>query len=109
LLAYRIQDGKLATVATFDPKYFTASGSNFMTIDEESSGIIDATKLIAKGNDKNTYFFFNAQVHTAGAALARPDVPSKSTLRKAAIDKATIEGGAYYLMTITDWNAVFSN
>jgi hypothetical protein len=80
-----------------------------MTIDEESSGIIDATKLLAKSGDKNTYFFFNAQVHTTGAAVARPDMPSKSTPRKDAIDKATIEGGAYYLLTITDWNAVFTS
>jgi len=81
----------------------------FMTIDEESAGIIDATKLLAKPGDKNTYYLFNAQVHTIGGALARPDIPSKSKIRKDAIDKATIEGGAYYLMTITDWNEVFAN
>ena len=78
-----------------------------MTIDEESSGIINVTNLLATGpKDKNHYFFFNAQVHTTGAAIARPDLPSKA--RKAAIDKATIEGGAYYLMTISDWDSVFT-
>ena len=93
----------------FNKEHFVTGAEKFMTIDEEASGIIDATNLLAKPGDKNTYFFFNAQVHTAGAAIARPDLPSKSKPRKAAIDKATIEGGAFYVMTITDWNAVFSS
>jgi len=109
IFAFRPSDSKIAVVAEFNKEYFATGAAQFMTIDEESSGIIDATKLLAKSGDKNTYFFFNAQVHTTGAAVARPDVPSKSTPRKAAIDKATVEGGAYYLLTITDWNAVFSS
>ncbi|MEN9324602.1 MAG: hypothetical protein RL414_356 [Actinomycetota bacterium] len=109
IVAFRPSDSKIAVVAEFNKEYFVTGAAQFMTIDEESSGIIDATKLLAKPGDKNTYFFFNAQVHTTGAAVARPDLPSKSTPRKTAIDKATIEGGAYYLLTITDWNAVFSN
>ena len=119
LLAYRIKDAKIATVAQFDPKYFTATGSNFMTIDEESSGIIDATALIRKGNDKNSYFFFNAQIHTysgvtvvdAGVKGAttpsRPDLVRTSAGKKAIVDNATVEGGQYYLLTVTDWNEVF--
>jgi hypothetical protein len=80
-----------------------------MTIDEESSGIINVTKLLATGpSDKNHYFFFNAQVHTTGGAAARPDLSQTSKIRKAAIDKATIEGGAYYLMTISSWDSVFT-
>jgi Bacterial protein of unknown function (DUF839) len=109
IVAFRPSDSKIAVVAEFNKEYFATGAAQFMTIDEESSGIIDATKLLAKSGDKNTYFFFNAQVHTTGAAVARPDLPSKSTPRKAAIDKATIEGGAYYLLTITDWKAVFSS
>jgi secreted PhoX family phosphatase len=109
IVAFRPSDSKIAVVAEFNKEYFATGAAQFMTIDEESSGIIDATKLLAKPGDKNTYFFFNAQVHTTGAALARPDLPSKSAPRKAAIDKATIEGGAYYLLTITDWNAVFTS
>ena len=119
VLAYRIKDGKLATVATFDPKYFTAAGSNFMTIDEESSGIIDATSLLRKGNDKNSYFFLNAQIHTysgvtvvdssvKGATTpSRPDLVRTSAGKKTIIDNATVEGGQYYVMTVTDWNEVF--
>ena len=109
IFAVRPTDGKIAVLAEFNKEYFAAGAAQFMTIDEESSGIIDVTKLLAKSDDKNTYFFFNAQVHTEGGAIARPDLPSKSAPRKAAIDKATIEGGAYYLMTISDWNAVFTN
>jgi len=119
VLAYRIKDGKLATVASFDPKYFTAAGSNFMTIDEESSGIIDATSLLRKGNDKNTYFFLNAQIHTYSGVTAvdsgvkgattpsRPDLVRSNAGKKAIIDNASVEGGQYYVMTVTDWDEVF--
>lgn len=119
IVAYRIKDGKLATVATFDPKYFTAAGSNFMTLDEESSGIIDATSLLRKGNDKNSYFFLNAQVHTysgvtvvdsgvKGATTpSRPDLVRSNSGKKSIIDNASVEGGQYYVMTVTDWNEVF--
>jgi hypothetical protein len=121
LLAYRIADGKLATVATFDPKYFSATGSKFMTVDEESSGIIDVTSMLRKGNDKSSYFFLNAQIHTySGVATkdagvkgalspARPDLSPLNAARKAALDKATVEGGQYYTMRITDWNSVFTS
>lgn len=120
VVAYRIKDGKLATIATFDPKYFTATGSNFMTIDEESSGIIDATKLLAKGNDKNSYFFLNAQIHTysgvtnvdtgvKGATTpARPDLVRTNAGKKTLVDNASVEGGQFYVLTVTDWNAVFN-
>ena len=109
IFAFRPSDSKISVVAEFNKDYFAAGAAQLMTIDEESSGIINVTNLLAKSDDKNSYFFFNAQVHTAGAAAARPDLPSKSAPRKAAIDKATVEGGAYYLLTITDWNAVFSS
>lgn len=109
IFAFRPSDGKIAIVAEFNKDYFAPDGSKFMTNDEETSGIINATKLLSTGaDDKKHYFFFNAQVHTTGAAAARPDIPSKSPIRKLAIDKATIEGGAYYLMTINDWDSVFS-
>jgi hypothetical protein len=79
-----------------------------MTEDEESSGIIDATKLLAKPGDTNSYFFFNAQVHTTGAVVARPDLNARSKATKTAIDTKTIEGGQYYVMTISNWDTVFN-
>lgn len=120
VIAYQISTGKLATIAEFDKQYFTPTGSNYMTIDEESSGIWDATSLLAAEGDKNTYLFFNAQVHTySGVSTvdpsvkgalqpARPDFAKRTAVNKAAIDKATVEGGQYYRMTVSDWSAVFN-
>jgi len=109
IVAFRPSDKKIAVLAEFNKDYFATGAAQFMTIDEESSGIINVTKLLATGpSDKNHYFFFNAQVHTTGGALARPDLSQTSKIRKAAIDKATIEGGAYYLMTISSWDSVFT-
>jgi hypothetical protein len=78
-----------------------------MTNDEESSGIIEATDLFAKRGDTKSYYLFNTQIH-ALASVARPDLASKSTEAKAAIDKRTIEGGGWYLMTVSSWDDVFS-
>ena len=120
VMAYRISDGKLATLAKFDSQYFTTTGSKFMTIDEESSGVIDVTSLLAKAGDKNTYLMLNAQVHTysgvttvdsgvvGAVSPARPDLVSSPSYSKANLDKATVEGGQYYTMTISDWTKVFN-
>ena len=108
IIAYRVSDGKIAVVAQFDANKFMKGGSEFMTEDEESSGIIDATKLLAKPGDTNSYFFFNAQVHTTGAVVARPDLNARSKDTKTAIDTKTIEGGQYYVMTISNWDTVFN-
>ena len=108
IIAYRVSDGKLAVVAQFDPAKFLKSGKEFITEDEESSGIIDATEFFSKPDDTNAYFFFNAQVHAKGAIIARPDLAKRSAVKKAAIDTATVEGGQFYIMTISDWDKVFT-
>ena len=107
IVAFRLSDAKIATVAEFNKEYFAPGAAKFMTQDEESSGIIDATSLFARSGDNNSYYLFNAQVHTTGVATARPDLAWKSKTSKAASDKAAIEGGAYYLMTISNWDDVF--
>ena len=110
VIAYRVSDSKLAVVAQFDANKFITGGSEFITQDEESSGIIDATKLLAKPGDTNSYFFFNAQIHnSAGAIAARPDLAKRSAAKKAEINTATVEGGQFYVMTISDWDAVFTS
>lgn len=120
VVAYRIKDAKMAVVAQFDPQYFTTTGAKFMTQDEESSGIIDVTEFLAKSGDTNTYLAFNAQIHTLGGVTsvdagakalqpARPDLAKRSASKKAMLNKGAIEGGQYYVMTITDWNAVFAS
>jgi hypothetical protein len=109
VIAYRVSDSKLAVVAQFDANQFLKTGSEFITEDEESSGIIDVTNLLAKAGDSKSYFFFNAQIHnSAGAIAARPDLASRSAAKKEAINTATVEGGQFYVMTISDWDAVFN-
>jgi len=109
IIAFRPKDGKLAVVAQFNPDYFAAKGSKFMTIDEESSGIIDVTSMLAKPGDSNNYFYFNTQVHTTGAYTARPDLTTKTSSGIQKFNQKTLEGGAYYLLTISDWATVFGS
>ena len=109
IVAFRPSDGKLATVAEFNKQYFAAGAASFMTIDEESSGIIDATSLLAKPGDTKKYFYFNAQVHTTGAYTARPDLTTKSVAGILKFNQKTLEGGGYYLMTVADWKTVFGS
>jgi hypothetical protein len=108
IVAYRVSDSKLAVVAQFDANKFIKGASEFITEDEESSGIIDATKLLAKPGDTNSYFFFNAQIHAPGAIAARPDLVGRNAAKKEAINTATVEGGQYYVMTISNWDTVFN-
>jgi hypothetical protein len=109
IVAFRPKDGKLATVAKFNTEYFKTGASKFMTIDEESSGIIDVTSLIAKPGDTTKHFYFNAQVHTTGGYTARPDLSTKTTGGILKFNQKTLEGGAYYSLTISDWKAVFGS
>ena len=107
IVAYRIKDAKIGVVAGFDPLYFAKSSPAFMTIDEESSGIIDVTSMMAGKGDKNTYFLYNAQVHTDGVVASRPDLARRSDSTRRALDNSAAEGGQYYLMTVSDWDSVF--
>ena len=62
IVAYDIHDGDRGVLAQFDPALFRSASPGFLTQDEESSGIIDAARLIAPG-----WFLFDAQVHKANA------------------------------------------
>lgn len=55
---YDIASDTLTEVAHHDPDRFTPGGSKFLTIDEESSGIIDAEKILGKG-----WYLLDAQAH----------------------------------------------
>ncbi len=56
IVSYRISDGKVGA-------------TQFITRDEESSGITDVTAMLRKGSsDKNSYYVFDAQVHATPAA-----------------------------------------
>ena len=105
VVAYRISDGKLAVVAQFSDTYFKTGATALMTVDEESSGVINMNQFLKTGSDTKSYFFFNAQVHTTLAA-ARPDL-GLATADQVALNNAGVEGGQYYQLVI-DWTKVFS-
>jgi len=109
IVAFRPQDGKLAVIAEFNQDYFAKNGSKLMTVDEESSGILDVTSLISKPGDTSKHFYFNAQVHTTGGYTARPDLTTKSTSGILKFNQKTLEGGAYYSLTISDWKTIFGS
>jgi hypothetical protein len=65
VLAVRLSDRKLVSVATFDTDMFGVAGdadnaNAQLTNDEEASGIFDATKLFG---GSGLTFMFNAQIH----------------------------------------------
>jgi hypothetical protein len=86
ILAYRIADGALGVAAQFDPARFAPGASNFITQDEESSGIVDVSRIA--GGRPGT-FLFDAQVHAPSG------------------DPETVEEGQLMTMTVTDWKAVY--
>lgn len=101
VLAYRISDGKLGVVAQFDKQYFASDATSLITIDEESSGMVNANAFLKKSGDTASYFFFNAQVHST-TSKARLESTSES------LDQAAIEGGQFYLLKISDWAKIFN-
>ena len=102
VIAYRISDGKLGVVAEFNKSYFAADSTSLITIDEESSGMVNANAFLKKAGDTASYFFFDAQVHTTTSKARLESTPVD------ALDSAAIEGGQYYLLKIADWNKIFS-
>ena len=107
MVAYRISDGKIGTVAKFVDRYFAPGGAAFITKDEESSGVTDVTEFMKTSDtDANSYFVFDAQVHVPTAA-ARPDLAADK-VASAALASA-LEGGQLYLMTISDWSTVYGS
>ena len=81
ILAYRIADGALATLATFDPAEFGQPPPPGFTIDEESSGIIDAAKLLGGGT-----FLFDAQVHITSGDLETVEKGQLLSMRRALVE-----------------------
>jgi secreted PhoX family phosphatase len=69
IVAYDVDTGDRGVVAEFDPAIFRTGGAKFLTQDEESSGIIDASKVLGKG-----WFLFDAQVHKASPDPAKVEL-----------------------------------
>lgn len=82
IVAYRIADGALATVAQFDGGRFSTGAAGFLTIDEESSGIIE----LADGS-----YLFDAQIHTPNP------------------EPGAVEFGQLLSMTVQDWDDVYGS
>ena len=98
LLAVRFSDKKLVSVARFSNDLFNADSVNtYLTNDEESSGVFDATSLLAGAGDSASYFFFNTQIHPVSVdgsgnslgtdplkvratAILRPDLVTQTSL-----------------------------
>ncbi len=85
IVAYRIADGALGVLAQFDPSLFRSEAPGFITADEESSGAIDAEKLIGPG-----WFLFDAQAHAPSG------------------DPASVELGQLLAMRVADFDDLYS-
>ncbi|HEY7205596.1 MAG TPA: phytase [Methylomirabilota bacterium] len=61
---YQIATGELIQVAEHNPRFFNAGSPDFITQDEESSGIIDARHVLGDG-----WFLLTVQAHRPSADL----------------------------------------
>ncbi len=90
IVAYDIESGSRGVVARFDPRLFapkTTGGTDAtITIDEESSGIVDAQDVLGRG-----WFLLDAQVH------------------KAHPDPALVELGQVLALRINDFGEVYGD
>lgn len=88
IVAYDIKTGKRGVVAQFDEALFapaTPGGTDAkLTIDEESSGIIDAREVLGSG-----WWLFDAQVHKANP------------------DPELVEEGQLLALKVKDWDTVY--
>jgi hypothetical protein len=55
---YDIKKGGLTEIARHDPNRFLPDAANFLTIDEESSGIVDVSDIMGPG-----YYLLDVQAH----------------------------------------------
>jgi hypothetical protein len=84
IVAYDTKSGDRAVLAQFDGRFGDPASAGFLTQDEESSAIIDASRFLGAGT-----FLFDAQVHKA-----HPDA-----------DK--VEHGQLLALHVKSWKAVF--
>lgn len=107
MVAYRISDGKIATVTKFKDQYTKPGGAQFITQDEESSGVVEVTELMRAGKtDTKSYYMFDSQVH-APADRVRLDLIGQAG--RAADLVQAIEGGQIYTLVVDDWNQVYAS
>ncbi len=56
---------RLSQIAAHDPSQFLAGGANYLTQDEESSGVIDVTSIL--GSATESVYLLDTQAHYAVA------------------------------------------
>ena len=98
IVAYRISDGALGVIGKFDANLFGTGATadpTKLTIDEESSGIIDTEDFLGAGT-----FVFDAQVHTAKGL---PAGTGPGTVQE------FVERGQLLTVKVTDWDAVYGD
>jgi hypothetical protein len=98
IVAYRITDGSLAVIARFDPALFSAGATadpTKLTIDEESSGIVDTAAFLGAST-----FVFDAQAHTAKGL---PAGTGPGTVQE------YVERGQLLSLKVDDWAAVYAD
>ena len=98
IVAYRISDGALGVAARFDASLFgpgATTDPERLTIDEESSGIIDAEAFLGEGT-----FVFDAQIHTAKNLPAGTGPGTVQEL---------VENGQLLTLKVDDWSAVYGD
>ena len=98
IVAYRISDGALGVVARFDANLFSTGATadpNKLTVDEESSGIIDTEAFLGAGT-----FEFDAQVHTAKGL---PAGTGPGTVLE------FVERGQLLTLKVDDWSDIYGD
>lgn len=86
VLAYELESGRVAALAQFDPALFTRGLPGHITVNEESSGIVEARQQLGKG-----WYLFDALVHA----------PSPNP--------ANVEKGQLLAMQVDSWRAVYGD
>ena len=90
---YNTISGSLEAIMAFNQSQFLSGESNFITQDEESSGVIDITDILNKG-DGSRYYLYDAQIH------ARVNDPGLVEGGQLMVAQAVPEPSTYALMTI---------
>lgn len=83
IVAYKTTTGRLGVLATFDPALFQIAGPNFLTTNEEASGIIDTRNQLGRGT-----FLFDAQIHRS-------------------LPGALVEDGQILMLKVNSWQGIY--
>ena len=95
-LGIRVDENQyVSRLLVADSECFGALAFDRLTIDEESSGIIDAEEFLGAGT-----FIFDAQIHTAKGL---PAGTGPGTVQE------YVERGQLLTMKVDDWSAVYGD